>query len=40
MDPLAHSQAGATWWLENLHDKRGSPEEVLALIAAGPPVRG
>ena len=39
MDPLAHAQAGATWWLENLHDKRGSPEDVLALIAAGPPVR-
>jgi alkanesulfonate monooxygenase SsuD/methylene tetrahydromethanopterin reductase-like flavin-dependent oxidoreductase (luciferase family) len=36
-DPVAYAQAGATWWLENLHDKRGSIEEVLALVVEGPP---
>jgi alkanesulfonate monooxygenase SsuD/methylene tetrahydromethanopterin reductase-like flavin-dependent oxidoreductase (luciferase family) len=35
-EPAAYEQAGATWWLENLHDLRGSPEEVLELVAAGP----
>jgi alkanesulfonate monooxygenase SsuD/methylene tetrahydromethanopterin reductase-like flavin-dependent oxidoreductase (luciferase family) len=35
-DPAAYEQAGATWWLENLHDERGSPDEVLTLVAAGP----
>jgi alkanesulfonate monooxygenase SsuD/methylene tetrahydromethanopterin reductase-like flavin-dependent oxidoreductase (luciferase family) len=39
MDPAAYAEAGATWWLENLHDKRGSPQEVLELITAGPQVR-
>jgi alkanesulfonate monooxygenase SsuD/methylene tetrahydromethanopterin reductase-like flavin-dependent oxidoreductase (luciferase family) len=28
--------AGATWWLESLHDRRGSYEEMLARVAAGP----
>ena len=37
MDPVAYAQAGATWWLENLHDKRGSIDEVLALVQQGPP---
>ena len=37
MDPVAYAQAGATWWLENLHDKRGSFDEVLALVQHGPP---
>jgi len=37
-DPSDYAGAGATWWLENLHDGRGSPEEVLALVQAG--VRG
>jgi alkanesulfonate monooxygenase SsuD/methylene tetrahydromethanopterin reductase-like flavin-dependent oxidoreductase (luciferase family) len=36
-EPAAYEQAGATWWLENLHDLRGSPEEILQLVAAGPP---
>jgi alkanesulfonate monooxygenase SsuD/methylene tetrahydromethanopterin reductase-like flavin-dependent oxidoreductase (luciferase family) len=36
-DPAAYEQAGATWWLENLHDSRGSVADVLALVAAGPP---
>jgi probable F420-dependent oxidoreductase len=35
-DPAAYEQAGATWWLENVHDMRGSIEEVLALVGAGP----
>ena len=36
-DPAAYERAGATWWLENLHDMRGSTDEVLALVTAGPP---
>ena len=36
-DPAAYAQAGATWWLENLHDQRGSIDEVLALVQQGPP---
>jgi alkanesulfonate monooxygenase SsuD/methylene tetrahydromethanopterin reductase-like flavin-dependent oxidoreductase (luciferase family) len=36
-DPAAYAQAGATWWLENLHDERGSAADVLALVEAGPP---
>jgi alkanesulfonate monooxygenase SsuD/methylene tetrahydromethanopterin reductase-like flavin-dependent oxidoreductase (luciferase family) len=36
-DPSAYAAAGATWWLENLHDRRGSPAEIRALVAAGPP---
>jgi probable F420-dependent oxidoreductase len=35
-DPAAYANAGATWWLENLHDKRGSSDEVLALVQQGP----
>ncbi len=36
-DPVAYEQAGAHWWLENVHDKRGSIDDVLALVGAGPP---
>jgi alkanesulfonate monooxygenase SsuD/methylene tetrahydromethanopterin reductase-like flavin-dependent oxidoreductase (luciferase family) len=36
MDPSAYAQAGVTWWLENLHDKRGSADEMLALVQQGP----
>jgi alkanesulfonate monooxygenase SsuD/methylene tetrahydromethanopterin reductase-like flavin-dependent oxidoreductase (luciferase family) len=36
-DPSAYEQAGATWWLENVNDKRGSPDEMLRLVATGPP---
>jgi alkanesulfonate monooxygenase SsuD/methylene tetrahydromethanopterin reductase-like flavin-dependent oxidoreductase (luciferase family) len=32
----AYSDAGTTWWLESLHDRRGSLEELLARVAAGP----
>ncbi|TML15344.1 MAG: LLM class flavin-dependent oxidoreductase [Actinobacteria bacterium] len=35
-DPLEYERAGATWWLENLHDERGSLDDVLGLVAAGP----
>ena len=35
-DPTAYEQAGATWWLENLHDKRGSFDDVLGLVSTGP----
>src|SRR5262249_28998142 len=30
-DPSAY---GATWWLEDLHDRRGTFDELLALVAA------
>ena len=29
--------AGATWWLESLSEERGSVDEMLARVAAGPP---
>jgi hypothetical protein len=35
-DPGEYERAGATWWLENIHDTRGSSDEVLALVGAGP----
>jgi alkanesulfonate monooxygenase SsuD/methylene tetrahydromethanopterin reductase-like flavin-dependent oxidoreductase (luciferase family) len=35
-DPGAYERAGATWWLENLHDRRGSRADVLALVQRGP----
>ena len=35
-DPGAYEEAGATWWLENLHDERGSFDDVLRLVSAGP----
>jgi len=35
-DPAAYERAGATWWLENVHDMRGSLDEVLALVSRGP----
>jgi probable F420-dependent oxidoreductase len=31
--------AGATWWLENVHDRRGTPDEMLKLVASGPSSR-
>jgi alkanesulfonate monooxygenase SsuD/methylene tetrahydromethanopterin reductase-like flavin-dependent oxidoreductase (luciferase family) len=33
----AYAAAGATWWLENLHDLRGDADASLARIEAGPP---
>jgi probable F420-dependent oxidoreductase len=36
-DPDAYAAAGATWWLEDLHDLRAPLADLLALVAAGPP---
>jgi probable F420-dependent oxidoreductase len=38
-DPVAdaYAQAGATWWLEHIHGRRGSHLSMLARITAGPP---
>ncbi len=38
--PNAYADAGATWWLESIHGRRGSPEEMLARVKAGPPDDG
>jgi hypothetical protein len=35
-DPAEYERAGATWWLENLHDERGSLDDVLRIVEAGP----
>lgn len=32
----SYERAGATWWLESLHDRRGPFDELLARVAAGP----
>ena len=32
----AYANAGTTWWLESLHNRRGSLEELLARVRAGP----
>jgi alkanesulfonate monooxygenase SsuD/methylene tetrahydromethanopterin reductase-like flavin-dependent oxidoreductase (luciferase family) len=32
-----YAKAGATWWLENVHDLRGDLEALMARIEAGPP---
>lgn len=34
--PQSYAEAGATWWLESIHGRRGSPEEMLARVEAGP----
>jgi len=36
-DPRAYERVGATWWLEAIHDIRGSPDELLRVVSAGPP---
>ncbi len=38
-DPVAaaYAHAGATWWLEHIHGRRGSHASMLARISAGPP---
>ncbi len=36
-EPAEYAEAGATWWLENLHDRRGSIDDVVALVQKGPP---
>lgn len=32
----AYADQGATWWLESIHDIRGTKEEMLGRIVAGP----
>jgi alkanesulfonate monooxygenase SsuD/methylene tetrahydromethanopterin reductase-like flavin-dependent oxidoreductase (luciferase family) len=32
----AYEAAGATWWIEQVHDGRGGLDELLARVAAGP----
>jgi len=32
----AYAAAGATWWLESIHGRRGSLEEMMARLEAGP----
>jgi hypothetical protein len=34
--PADYEAAGATWWLESVHDMRGSYDDMLALVQAGP----
>ncbi len=36
-DPRAYKDAGATWWLENLNDRRAPYADLLARVAKGPP---
>jgi alkanesulfonate monooxygenase SsuD/methylene tetrahydromethanopterin reductase-like flavin-dependent oxidoreductase (luciferase family) len=38
-DPTAsaYAEAGATWWLEHIHARRGSHDSMLARVSAGPP---
>ena len=31
-----YAEAGATWWLESLHDRRARLDELLARVSAGP----
>jgi probable F420-dependent oxidoreductase len=38
-NPKPYEEAGATWWLENVHDRRGSPDAMLRLVASGPSSR-
>ncbi|MFI6385934.1 LLM class flavin-dependent oxidoreductase [Nonomuraea sp. NPDC050547] len=33
----AYAEAGATWWLEHLHGYRGSMEQLVERVRAGPP---
>jgi alkanesulfonate monooxygenase SsuD/methylene tetrahydromethanopterin reductase-like flavin-dependent oxidoreductase (luciferase family) len=35
--PAGYADAGATWWLENVNDLYGSPDEMRALVRTGPP---
>jgi alkanesulfonate monooxygenase SsuD/methylene tetrahydromethanopterin reductase-like flavin-dependent oxidoreductase (luciferase family) len=36
----AYDAAGATWWLESIHGKRGPLEEMIARVEAGPAEQG
>jgi probable F420-dependent oxidoreductase len=37
--PERYREAGATWWLEQIHDRRGDLDAMTARIEAGPPKR-
>jgi probable F420-dependent oxidoreductase len=37
--PDAYAEAGATWWLETIHERRGAHAQMLERIKAGPPAR-
>jgi hypothetical protein len=32
----AYGEAGATWWIEQVHDRRGDLDAMLARVEAGP----
>ena len=36
--PRAYQAAGATWWLESIHGKRGTLDEMVSRVEVGPPV--
>lgn len=36
-EPSSYAEAGATWWVENVHDRRGSLDEMRAVVEGGPP---
>jgi alkanesulfonate monooxygenase SsuD/methylene tetrahydromethanopterin reductase-like flavin-dependent oxidoreductase (luciferase family) len=36
-DPVAYEAVGATWWLENLHERRAPAGELTRIVEAGPP---
>jgi alkanesulfonate monooxygenase SsuD/methylene tetrahydromethanopterin reductase-like flavin-dependent oxidoreductase (luciferase family) len=38
--PRAYAAAGATWWLESIHDVRSPLDEMMERVEAGPPERG
>jgi probable F420-dependent oxidoreductase len=35
-EPGAYADAGATWWLEGVNDRRGTRADMLRLVSAGP----
>ena len=35
--PRAYEKVGATWWLESIHGRRGTVDEMLGRVEAGPP---
>jgi probable F420-dependent oxidoreductase len=36
VDPAEYEAAGATWWLEDVHDARGAFEDLLSTVSRGP----
>jgi hypothetical protein len=37
--PQGFADVGFTWWLEHIHGRRGSFDQLLARVQAGPPVK-